>query len=223
MRGDRGGRRDDLTEGRNEWDTRVCARPTRIATERSQLHIARKRVLLAGTLATALCLVGGVAFATIPDRGDVIHACYAASTGSLRVVDTAKGARCAAGEKKLRWNVKGRLGLQGPQGAQGSQGATGSQGAQGPPGLSAYEQVHRQILVNAGADANVSASCPAGKKVIGGGFDIETPTDVKVYSSEPTDGAGNFSDTIWVAFVHNAGSVTRQVTVTAICATVASG
>jgi len=69
-----------------------------------------------------------------------------------------------------------------------------------------------------GAFTTVSVSCSAGKKVLGGGFDLETPDDVKVFSSEPSSN-GNVIDNGWSAFVHNAGEVgLRQVTVTAICA-----
>jgi hypothetical protein len=60
-------------------------------------------------------------------------------------------------------------------------------------------------------------ACSSGKKVLGGGFDIETPSDVKIFGSEPSLG-GNFRDDLWTALVQNEGSVSRQVTVTAICA-----
>ena len=75
-----------------------------------------------------------------------------------------------------------------------------------------------QVFVPAGAVAQVSVSCPTGKKVLGGGFDIETPDDVKIFASEPSDGHGNLIDNGWNVGVHNAGTVTRQVTVSAICA-----
>lgn len=109
----------------------------------------------------------------------------------------------------------GPVGAAGPPGAPGPAGATGPPG---PPGLSAYEEVSRQLFIAAGAVANVTVSCSAGKKVLGGGYDIETPTDVKVFSSEPSDGHGNIVNNKWNVLVHNEGTVTRQVTVTAICA-----
>ena len=43
----------------------------------------------------------------------------------------------------------------------------------------------------------------AGKKVLGGGFDIETPTFVKVFSSEASDGAGNFINNGWNVMATN--------------------
>ena len=44
------------------------------------------RVLL---IAAAVVLVGGgIAYATIPDSGGKIHACYKLSGGALRVIDS---------------------------------------------------------------------------------------------------------------------------------------
>jgi hypothetical protein len=73
------------------------------------------------------------------------------------------------------------------------------------------------VFVTAGAVTNVTVRCSAGKKVLGGGFDIETPDDVKVFASEPALN-GNVIDNGWNVLVHNEGAVTRQVTATAICA-----
>ncbi len=64
--------------------------------------------------------------------------------------------------------AKGDQGLEGPQGPQG---ATGLQGPQGPSGLSGYE-----IIVGAGKNLatlegfDVTVSCPAGKRPLGGGY-----------------------------------------------------
>ena len=96
----------------------------------------------------AALAAGGIASATIPDSGGVIHGCYskASSTspppGSLRVIDTGLGQSCALNEVSLTWNqqgVKGATGPQGPQGptgAQGPPGAQGQKGATGPSGTS---------------------------------------------------------------------------------------
>lgn len=99
-------------------------------------------------------------------------------------------------------------------------GLVGPQGPPGTPGVSAYEIVSHKESVAAGATANVRAQCPTGKKVLGGGFNIESPTDVKVLASEPSDGAGNISNQQWNAMVQNTGTAARQTTATAICATV---
>ena len=48
-------------------------------------------------------LGGSVAVAAIP-QGNTINACRDAKTGALRVIDTAKGAKCTTSEVPLRWN-----------------------------------------------------------------------------------------------------------------------
>jgi hypothetical protein len=86
-------------------------------------------------------------------------------------------------------------------------------------GVTGYQIVQNRVLVPVGATQQVNVSCPPGKKVLGGGFSIETPDDMKVFNSEPSDGNGNLSDTRWNVMVTNAGQVgARQTTAIAICA-----
>ena len=100
---------------------------------------SRTRAVIAGVAAglAVLAVGGGVAFATIPDAGGVIHGCYAKPSGgtpagTLRVIDT--GQSCQANETALNWNQAGQLGPQGPAGPQGAKGDAGPQGAAGPQG-----------------------------------------------------------------------------------------
>src|SRR5438552_10616480 len=88
-------------------------------------------LLIAGGL---LAIGGGLAYANIPDGGNVIHGCYQKNSGALRVIDTEKGQSCAASEAALPWNQTGIQGPQGPKGDKGDTGATGAQGPQGPKG-----------------------------------------------------------------------------------------
>ena len=76
---------------------------------------------------------------------------------------------------------------------------------------------HKEVLAP-NAFLNVHVECPQGKKVLSGGFDIETPDYVKVFSSEPSDGKGNAIDHGWNVFAHNSGAASRQVTASAVCA-----
>lgn len=103
-----------------------------------QLFASPLRAAAGASIVTAL-VVGGVgfAFASIPDSGGVIHGCYQASgtVHDLRVIDSAKTAKCPTGYKPLNWNQTGPQGPQGIQGPQGAQGVQGPQGAQGPAGL----------------------------------------------------------------------------------------
>jgi hypothetical protein len=97
-----------------------------------------KRKLIRPTLVIlvavgALLVVGGIAYATIPDGGGVIHGCYLKGLGTLRVVDTDKGQACLSKlETPLNWSQTGPQGQQGPTGATGATGATGVTGATGP-------------------------------------------------------------------------------------------
>jgi hypothetical protein len=100
---------------------------------------SKTRAVVAGVAAALAVLVvgGGVAMATIPDSGGVIHGCYAkpssgAMPGNLRVVDT--GQSCQASETALSWNQAGQLGPQGPAGPQGPVGQQGPKGDAGPQG-----------------------------------------------------------------------------------------
>jgi len=87
--------------------------------------------------AVAVIAVGGAAFASIPESGGVVHACYQKKGGVLRVVDTAKhgfAGKCRASETRLSWSQKGPQGLPGSQGIQGVTGPQGAKGDQGAPG-----------------------------------------------------------------------------------------
>ena len=78
-----------------------------------------------------LALGSGVAFATIPGAGGVIHGCYSKLGGAVRVIDTGS---CRVTESPLNWSQTGPQGPQGPMGAEGAQGPQGPQGAKGDPG-----------------------------------------------------------------------------------------
>ncbi|MBZ5533827.1 MAG: hypothetical protein LAO20_20550 [Acidobacteriia bacterium] len=84
--------------------------------------------------------------------------------------------------------------------------------------ISGYQTVMNRVVVPGGATQSVHVECPAGKKVLGGGFSIETPDDMKVFSSDPSDGHGNLIDHGWDVMVHNTGTAGRQTTAVAICA-----
>jgi Collagen triple helix repeat (20 copies) len=87
-----------------------------------------------------LAVAGGVAYATIPDGGGVIHACYDKQSGQVRIFDPAGGAikGCGKTEAETSWSQTGPQGPAGTAGAQGTQGPKGdpgSPGSQGPQGL----------------------------------------------------------------------------------------
>ncbi len=84
--------------------------------------------------------------------------------------------------------------------------------------IAGHEIVQNRVVVAGGATADVTVSCPAGKKVLGGGFNIETPDFVKVFASDPSDGHGNLISTGWHVMVKNTDTAGRQTTAIAICA-----
>ena len=84
--------------------------------------------------------------------------------------------------------------------------------------LTGHQIVQNRELIPGGATKTVLVSCPAGKKVLGGGFSTETPDDIRLYSADPSDGQGNLSDVKWSVMVKNVGTQPRQTTAIAICA-----
>ena len=73
--------------------------------------------VLALVIAGALMVAGGIAYATVPDSGGVIHGCYAKAWGTLRVIDTGKSQTCSSKfETPLNWSQSGPQGMQGPTG-----------------------------------------------------------------------------------------------------------
>jgi hypothetical protein len=86
--------------------------------------------------------------------------------------------------KKVTCKLKGQLpeGPRGPRGPRGDKGKTGAQGQPGPPGMSGYEVVTETFTDVFAPDSNSTrglsevktVSCPAGKRVIGGGADLGT-------------------------------------------------
>jgi hypothetical protein len=67
-----------------------------------------KKLVAVCAAATVAAVAGGVAAASIPDGGGVIHACYLRNTGALRIADTAT---CTSKETVLSWNQVGPAGL----------------------------------------------------------------------------------------------------------------
>jgi hypothetical protein len=75
--------------------------------------------IVALAIAVAVLVAGGIAYATIPDAGGVIHGCYQKNQGALRVIDTDKAQACSSSETPLNWSQTGPQGVQGPPGPTG--------------------------------------------------------------------------------------------------------
>ena len=135
-----------------------------------RLRLALGAIIGAGTLGAA-----GVAIAGIPGQGGVINGCYRNSNGGLRVIDSATGDACSNHETAIQWN---QAGLQGPAGLEGPAGAQGPAGPAGPGGATGYEVVRANGEFNTANFKVQSATCPAGKKAVGGGGSTSSGTGV---------------------------------------------
>ncbi len=87
---------------------------------------ARLTLFITGGLVSMIA--GGILFASIPDAGGTITACYQKTTGALRVIDVGKGQSCLPTEALLSWN---HLGVPGAPGAPGGSGTAGTNGVDG--------------------------------------------------------------------------------------------
>jgi hypothetical protein len=114
-------------------------------------------------------------------------------------------------------NTSGKLpGSIGAVGPAGPAGATGPAGAAGPSGVSGYQQVTKQVAFSEnGADTTIS--CPGGKSVLAGGYNLNQANDnLTVFDSRP------ISASDWRFRIRNTTQGTGTVTVYAVCATVTS-
>jgi hypothetical protein len=153
-------------------------------------------------------------------------------------------ARVLAGQKKVTCRLFGKLpaGPQGPQspkgpkgskGDKGQKGDKGDKGATGPAGVSGYEVVNQTFsevfIENSGSPRGLSevktVSCPAGKRVIGGGSDLGTNAAQNGQQRQVTVSlsAPNGTGTAWsVQLFNNSTSLDTSIDlrVYAICASV---
>lgn len=124
------------------------------------MRLGSRRALVGAGIAATSMLVGGIAFAAVPDAQGTINACYLNGVGTLRIADPGKTPKCNDTgrfftETAVSWKASGGTGAQGPvgpagptgpagpagpkgdtgaQGPQGVKGDTGAQGPVGPPG-----------------------------------------------------------------------------------------
>jgi hypothetical protein len=123
---------------------------------------------------------------------------------------------------------------QGPQGPQGETGLTGPegpqgpQGVQGPAGISGLQHVTGSpVTISRGSSETVTATCPSGKTVIGGGFKTGVPPgsaarpEAMIVFSSAGDGTSGWSVSGANTTSRNDGNATLTLTAYAICAIVA--
>ena len=169
----------------------------------------RGRVL---AFAFALVLALGVASAFVAYGADAFtfYACLNSGNGTLTRVTTSSAPTCGPQATLVTWNQigptgaigptgpAGPIGATGPQGPigptgpTGATGATGATGPAGPAGASGYQLVSSASESNNFDEKVQAATCPSGKKVVGGGgytvFDTGvsgTAARVAIHASTP--------------------------------------
>jgi hypothetical protein len=135
------------------------------------LGVLRRAALPLAVLIAAAAAIGGASLAT-------------AGSDALRKKEKVKIKCPNQPGKKVTCKLKGQLpeGPRGPRGPRGDKGKTGAQGQPGPSGISGYEIVDETFTDvfapessgTRGLSAVQTVSCPAGKRVIGGGADLGT-------------------------------------------------
>ena len=149
--------------------------------------------------------------------------------GSLAAADF-KAGQLPAGPQGLKGD-KGDPGTPGAQGPTGDSGAPGAKGDPGQPGLkgdkgdkgdagapaiSGYVEVTQNgPMLAPGQTGDVDVMCPAGKKAFGGEFSGNSG----LYMA-PDAFEANAGGTGWYVEAKNVGSVTGQLSTSAICANV---
>lgn len=128
---------------------------------------------------------------------------------------------------------KGDTGARGPQGAPGATGATGAQGpkgdtgaagAQGPQGMpgaagiSAYQRVSVGRNIPASFLAAQSLGCPAGKRVLGGGYQLVSTLTAAQQLKILQHQSYPESDSAWTIFVSNTNAFAVDIRMWATCA-----
>ncbi len=198
--------------------------------------------LLLGSALAAPALHADSLRSTSAHDPEAIYACYVPGSGAMYLIKTTDPTETckSASHIPFQWQATGPAGEPGPQGPAGTvgpqgpmgpigpagpagpqgptgpaglQGPTGPQGAAGPGGFSGVEKIDADIW-NAWADTDgtVVAQCPAGKKVLGGGFTFH-PIIGRVAESRPSA-----DRTAWVVHYTHLGASQGWLGAWALCA-----
>ncbi len=154
-------------------------------------------------LVLALAVVGGTAAYA---QSTTINACYQHKTGALRYLRA--GQTCLSSETPISWNQAGPSGPAGPAGVSGYARTLVSVG---------------NVTVPPTATVSGVASCPAGKRLLGGGGVANTNGSFVLLSSGPAGAAAGQS---WLAEWKNLEPnplLLVSLQITAICADVPDG
>ena len=95
-----------------------------------QALLGSSRRRLAVLVVAGFAVAGGVAYATIPDSGNVYTACMLNKVGTIRLIDPSLGnsslmGHCVAPETQISWHQQGQKGEPGVPGKNGTNGTNG--------------------------------------------------------------------------------------------------
>jgi hypothetical protein len=154
-----------------------------------RFNMIRKLLSPKSFLAFTVILLSLVSVTYVSAHGGntaLIHSCVNNTSGEIKIVGA--NSNCPGNYRALDWNIQGPAGQQGPIGPVGPvgpvglvgpigpigpigpQGLQGEQGIQGPAGISGLEIVQVNTAPQDTARIDVIIECPAGKKVLGGGY-----------------------------------------------------
>ena len=147
-----------------------------------------------------------------------IEACYVKSSGTIyRINAPNTPSKCSTNGTPFSWNNQGP---QGPAGPAGPQGPVGPQGPAGS-GLAGYEVVVENFTnLPQGQDLGMGATCPAGKIVIGGGYEVTVDATHQIMASKPYNVGGEPLPSRWGISLKTVGGLGLMVF--AICVTAPS-
>ena len=115
-------------------------------------------------------------------------------------------------------DLRGQQGPQGEPGPQGPAGPTGATGPQGEPGTSGYEIVKGPNTQSGfGEQISSTAVCPAGKRVVGGGFGAGGVGYSTYYNGPPLVSSVEFANNKWKATIGGGPGGRLGVEAYAIC------
>jgi hypothetical protein len=200
---------------------------------RSTLRRLSRRHTTAVAYVALFAALGGSAYAAVTVTGqqikdgtitgkDVKNRSLGAGELSRTALASLSGTPGPAGPQGLKGD-KGEQGARGPAGPKGDPGPTGPAGPRGPQGPAGASGVSGwQIVISDGialAPGQFSvrtATCPNGKKVLGGGASATSAQSfARMLVSAPTDSGGG-----WVGGVENVGPITITMFAWATCANV---
>jgi hypothetical protein len=144
----------------------------------------RRKLAVVSGIAMLGLAAAGIAYATIPDSGGVIHGCYDTKTGALRVIDAGS---CAGKEGALNWNQTGPQGPPGPTGPAGTAPAFARINADG----SVVAELSKNVSSSNVSHPQTGVYCVGGLTVDGVEFDPKVAT-ANGNAGFISDGAGGF-------------------------------